>query len=151
ILALAFDRAEHTLDRWRQLVETLPQLIWTATPDGHADYFGPQWTAFTGLAVEALLGAGWLDTIHPDDRASAEKEWSGAISKGRQYQCERRIRRFDGEYRWFAGRAVPAGDDAGEILRWSGVAIDVTDRKLAEARLQRAQRMLEMTMRLSQA
>jgi two-component system sensor histidine kinase/response regulator len=128
-------RADHEEQtRWRQVLEALPQLVWTATPDGLADYFSPQGSTLTGMRPDALLGWGWLDALHPDDRASTKESWSRAFTEGREYQAEHRFRRFDGEYRWFSSQGTPVRDADGQIIRWVGVCVDVTERMDLDAR-----------------
>jgi two-component system sensor histidine kinase/response regulator len=128
-------RADHDEESgWRQVLEALPQLVWTATPDGLADYFSPQGSTLTGMRSDALLGWGWLDALHPDDRASSKESWSRAVTEGRQYQAEHRFRRFDGEYRWFSSQGTPVRDADGQIIRWAGVCVDVTERVDLDAR-----------------
>ena len=117
-------RAEQALreseQRWRSLTEALPQLVWSATPDGARDYFSTQWTEYTGVPVSDLLGWRWLATLHPDDREPTRKSWTDAVAGHAPYDVEYRARRSDGEYRWFRARGVPIRDGAGIICKWFG-------------------------------
>lgn len=122
----------------RELIETLPQLIWTCTPDGACNYLSPQWAAFTGVAAaaERHLGDGWLEALHPADRAPTMASWATASKEERPYDVEFRVRRFDGEYRWFRVRATPIRDAEGRISRWIGADTDVHDQRLAAEAIQ---------------
>jgi two-component system sensor histidine kinase/response regulator len=135
-------RAEEALreseQRWRSLAEALPQLVWSATPDGACDYFGTQWTQHTGIPETGLLGWRWLEVLHPDDREVTRQAWTAAVQGPGVYDVEYRVRRFDGEYRWFKTRGLPIRDREGGIIKWFGTCTDITDGKLAEEQLRRA-------------
>lgn len=128
----ALRESEH---RWRSLNEALPQLVWTATPDGSCDYFSTQWTQHTRVSESHLLGWQWLETLHPDDREATRQAWSTSVAGRSAYDVEYRVRRFDGEYRWFKTRGVPIRDSAGGIFKWFGTCTDITDAKLVEDEL----------------
>jgi len=138
-IAIERSRAEEALreseQRWRSLTEALPQLVWTATPDGACDYFSTQWTQHTGVPTNDLLGWQWLETLHPDDRQSTRQSWTDAVAGRGAYDVEYRVRRFDGEYRWFKTRGVPIRDSEGSIFKWFGTCTDITDAKLGEEAL----------------
>jgi PAS domain S-box-containing protein len=118
---------------FRQLTESLPQLVWTSAPDGACDYLSPQWVAYTGLAEAEQLGRDWLNQIHPDDRDPLMAAWSASLRNIQPFNFEYRIRRHDGIYRWFDTRAVPLRDSETRILKWFGTCTDVTERKQVEA------------------
>jgi PAS domain S-box-containing protein len=123
-------QSEHRL---RTLTESLPQLVWTATPDGRCDYFSPQWIEFTGLPAQEQLGMQWLErVIHPDDRNRTTDHWLGAVAGEHPYDIEYRIRRVNGMYRWFKTRGTPITDDAGRTVQWFGTCTDIQD--IVEAR-----------------
>ncbi|HWE94723.1 MAG TPA: PAS domain S-box protein, partial [Tepidisphaeraceae bacterium] len=136
-------RAEEALreseQRWRSLTEALPQLVWTALPDGSCDYFSTQWTQFTGTGEGDLLGWRWMETLHPDDRESTRQAWTAAVRGPGTYDVEYRVRRSDGEYRWFKTRGVPIRDGDGSIFKWFGTCTDITDAKLAEEALRESE------------
>ena len=117
--------------RFRQLAGSLPQLVWTCRPDGPCDYLSPQWLGFTAVPEAQQLGSGWLNQIHPDDRAGLSHAWNAAVASGGVFQVEFRIRRHDGVYRWFDTRAVPLRDESGKIVKWFGTNTDITERKRA--------------------
>ena len=81
--------------RFKQLVESLPQMIWSCQPDGICDYLSPQWRAYTGTSGTEQLGYGWLEQIHPDDRELVAEQWQSSAREGKAYQAEFRIRRYD--------------------------------------------------------
>src|SRR3954469_18367160 len=113
--------------RWRDLTEALPQLVWSAMPDGSCDYFSAQWTEHTGLSEQDLLGWRWLETLHPDDREPTRKFWLDSVAEHHPYDIEYRVRRQDGEYRWFKTRGVPIRDSNGTIIKWFGTGTDITE------------------------
>ena len=122
--------------RYRTLTETLPQLVWTCKPDGSCDYLSKQWTEYTGISEILQLGLNWLDqVIHPDDRERVSKHWTGAVRGDHPYDIEYRIRRYDGEYKWFKTRGTAIRNDLGEIIYWFGTSTDIQDSKLIEQRL----------------
>ena len=119
--------------RYRTLAETLPQLVWTALPDGRCDYLSRQWVEFAGVADTEQLDLRWLDrAIHPDDRERTLQHWTGAIEGRHEYDIEFRIRRRDGVFRWFKTRATPIRDEEGRIVHWFGTCTDIQD--IVEAR-----------------
>ncbi|MET4898775.1 GAF domain-containing protein [Sphingomonadaceae bacterium jetA1] len=137
VQALLRKRAECALRaserRLLTLIEGIPQLVWTATRDGHWTWASPQWTAITGLTVAESLGLGWLDAVHPDDREAARLFWSDAGAFG-ELAMEGRLRHHQtGRYRWFKTRATPVRDDQGAIVEWFGTSTDIdTLRRLRE-------------------
>ncbi len=124
--------------RFRDLVESIPHLIWTCTSDGACDYLSPQWIAYTGLPEANQLGYGWLEQIHPADRDLSRVQWAMAAASGGVFDIQMRIRRGDGVYRWFQTRGTPVRDDAGRIAKWFGSNTDIQelrDAQVATARL----------------
>src|SRR5439155_11536522 len=140
-------RAENRLrtseQRWHGLTEALPQLIWGATSDGACDYFSRQWTDYTGVPESELLGWQWMKLLHLDDREPTRKFWTDSVAGRAPYDVEYRVRRSDGEYRWFKTRGVPMRDGAGNIFKWFGTCTDITDGKLAEEHLRLAKEAAE--------
>lgn len=131
-------RAERALrtSEWklRQLTETIPQMLWSATPDGAIDYCNARLLDFTGFSAEEVMGGGWTNLLHPGDVETARMAWLTCIETGEPYQVEvRTIHAVDGTYRWLLTNALPLRDGYGSILRWYGTCIDIHDRKEAEA------------------
>jgi PAS domain S-box-containing protein len=128
------DEARSGEERFRELTESLPQLVWTCDGEGRCDYLGRQWVAFTGCAEETQLGFGWLEHVHEEDRADLIRRWSEAVRTSSAFMAEFRIRRHDGVYRWFDTRATPQLGADGAALKWFGSNTDVTERRsVAEA------------------
>ncbi len=111
------------------ILENLPVLIWTTTPDGRADYFNPRWLAFTGHDLAEEIGEHWLESLHPDDRARVAELWQQRLATGELFQAEYRLRCADGSYRWILARAAPRRADDGTITMWVGGATDIHDQK----------------------
>jgi PAS domain S-box-containing protein len=129
--------------RYRTLAEALPQLVWTSEPDGQRDYFSRQWLEYTGIPEEEQLGLAWLDkVVHPEDHERIRELWMAAVKGQHEYDAELRIRRADGDYRWFKARATPVRDD-GRIVRWFGTCTDITDIVEARETLTRSREELE--------
>jgi PAS domain S-box-containing protein len=116
---------------WRDVVETLPQIVWITRPDGYHVYFNQQWMDFTGLSLDESLGDGWNPPFHPSDRPLASELWTSATRSGEPYEIEYRLRRHDGVYRWMLGRARPLRNNNGEIVKWFGTCTDIEEMKEA--------------------
>jgi PAS domain S-box-containing protein len=136
----ALRESEH---RWRSLTEALPQLVWTAKPDGACDYFSMQWTQHTGVPEDRLLGWQWMETLHPDDREPTRQLWTNSVAGRGPYDVEYRVSRRDGEYRWFKTRGVPIRDSEGRIVKWFGTCTDITEGRLAAEELRLAKEAAE--------
>jgi PAS domain S-box-containing protein len=129
--------------RYRMLAQTLPQLVWTCLPDGRCDYLSRQWVEYTGVQEERHLGYGWTEQVHPDDRQHVQDVWAGAVRDGILFDVEFRIRRADGQYRWFKTRAVPLRDPSGDIVKWFGSNTDIDELRRAEAEIRKLAEELE--------
>ncbi|MFB3923630.1 MAG: PAS domain S-box protein [Terriglobia bacterium] len=127
--------------RFRQLANSLPQLVWSCAPDGPCDFLSQQWVDYTGIPEQSQLGFAWLEQLHPEDRERAMTAWNTAVAAGSDFHAEFRIRRKDGAFRWFDTRAVRVCDAAGRTAKWFGSNTDVTDRKQLEDQLRQAQKM----------
>ena len=136
-------RVRATEQRFRDLAEALPHMVWTCAGDGPCDYLSPQWVAYTGVPEREQLGYGWLERLHPDDVEPTKRRWAEAAAAGLPFDTEFRIRRFDGTYRVFKTRAVGVRDDAGNVARWFGSNTDVQDLRDAQDALLAANRGLE--------
>lgn len=101
-------------------INTMPTLAWSARPDGSAEFFNQYYLAYVGLPLEELQGWGWTAAVHPDDLTALIETWRSTMSVGKPTESEARLRRFDGEYRWFLFRANPMLDESGEIVKWYG-------------------------------
>jgi two-component system CheB/CheR fusion protein len=132
---------EQSEAQFRQLADALPQIVWTARPDGYIDYYNERWYEYTGFPRGQYGEASWEPILHPDDVQRCKDTYYGCIQSGSPYQIEYRFKdRTTGGYRWFLGRAFPICDDHGRIVRWFGTCTDIDDTKQAEAALQEADR-----------
>ena len=133
------------------LIDALPGLVWTALPDGRAEFINQRWSDYTGLSREQASGHGWLCTIHPDDLDRFIERWRSFLESGRPGQVETRLRRYDGAYRRFTFSAAPLADESGQVVKWCGINTDIEDHRLAsESELKRAHEHLTEAQRLSQ-
>ncbi|RDI53593.1 PAS domain S-box protein [Microvirga subterranea] len=121
--------------RHRLLIESWTQAVWETDADGVVVADSPSWRAYTGQTLDEWLGYGWLDAIHPDDRAYAERQWREAVAARALVNAEFRLRAPDGEWRWTNVRAAPVLDAEGRVEKWAGMNIDIDDRKRTEAAL----------------
>ncbi len=138
---------QESLNRYQALAESLPHLVWTCLPDGRCEYLSRQWIEYTGIPEASQLGYGWLDRIHPDDQRRVQDAWNSAVREGDKFDVEFRIRRADGQYRWFKTRAVPFRDAAGRVTRWFGSNTDIDDSKWMEESLRKLTEELETRVR----
>ncbi|MGA2736956.1 MAG: PAS domain-containing protein [Bryobacteraceae bacterium] len=122
--------------RYRFLAESIPQTVWTAAPDGTLDYVNGRGTAYFGVPQEAVLAAGWLAWVHPDERESVEESWKQSLQTGTPYEAAARLKRgSDGSWRFHLVRALPLAGDDGALAQWFGTCTDIEDRKQVEAKL----------------
>jgi len=128
----------------RAIMDSLPAHAWCSRGDGYNIFCNQQWLDYSGFTQETALGWSYRDNIHPDDVGPYVKKWDEVSTMGTIIEAEARLRRFDGEYRWFLIRAVPVRDENGEIIRWFGTNTDIDERKKAEALLAGENKILEM-------
>jgi PAS domain S-box-containing protein len=120
----------------RQLTETIPEMLWSATPEGVIDYCNARVLDYTGFSAEEVMGNGWMKLLHPDDVAETTKVWMSCVRTGAPYRIE--VRTFhvaDFTYRWCITRALPLRDQQGHILKWHGTIVDMDDWKRAQEEL----------------
>jgi PAS domain S-box-containing protein len=130
----AFDEIKKSEDRLRLVVDTIPALVWRASPDGVPDFLNQPALDYTGLKLDQAE-TGWPRAFHPEDKKGMLVKWSAIRESGRPGELEARLRRFDGEYRWFLFRGDPLRDESGKIVKWYGSSTDIEDRKRAEEEL----------------
>lgn len=130
-------------------IDTIPTLAWSAHPDGAADFFNQYYLDYLGVSADQLRDWGWTDAVHPDDLNGLAAAWQRIMASGAAGEAEARLRRHDGEYRWFLFRTNPLRDESGAIVRWYGVNTDIEDRKRAEVELRRAYNSFADAQRLS--
>src|SRR5579863_6122071 len=130
--------------RQAQDVDAIPTLAWSARPDGSAEFLNRRWLDYTGLSAEEASDWGWAAALHTEDRDRLMDFWRHLLDSGEAGEIEARLRRHDGDYRWFLFRVEPVRDNHGDIFKWYGANTDIEDRKRAEALLAAEKRTLEM-------
>ena len=139
-------RAEEALreseERFRLVANTAPVMIWMSGPDKLCTYFNQPWLEFTGRTLEAELGNGWAEGVHPEDFGRCLDTFIKSFDRREDFQMEYRMRRHDGEYRWLSDIGVPRFNPDGTFAGYIGSCIDVTERKLADEALSSVSRKL---------
>jgi PAS domain S-box-containing protein len=147
-LQKAFDDIKKSEDRLRLVIDTIPGMVWSGLPDGTFDFVNEPWLRYLGYSWEELSARGGLvSVVHPDDVEESVEVWKVTRATGKHTDHELRMRRADGQYRWFLTRALPLHDEQGRIVRWYGTATDIEDRKRTEMLLGGEKRLLEMIAR----
>jgi PAS domain S-box-containing protein len=119
----------------RDIVDTIPAMVWVALPDGSNTYVSSRYVEYSGMAAAQTAGPGWRAAVHPDDLQKHEGKWRASVASGEPHESEVRFRREDGQYRWHLDRGMPLRDEDGNIIRWYGVVSDIEDRKRAEEKI----------------
>ena len=119
--------------RLRQLADAMPQIVYTCGPDGIVDYGNQRWSEYVGVPMEQSIRYKWMEVVHPDDLEGTKDRMREAGETGRSFETEYRLRRKDGQFRWYLARAIPIRNAKGQIVKWIGTATDIHDRKEAEA------------------
>jgi len=125
--------------RHRLLIDTGAQAVWETDAAGLVVEDSPSWRSYTGQTLEEWVGYGWLDAIHPDDRAHAERQWRQATAACGRVDAEFRLRAPDGGWRWTNVRAAPVFDASGRVEKWVAMNIDIDARKHAQAALAKSE------------
>src|SRR6266849_5899806 len=141
-LSDALEKLSQEAARLQTVIDTVPSFLWTSFPDGSKEYLNKRWYEYTGLSLEQGKGWGWKVVVHPDDLDQLVREWRALLDAPKPGKLETRIRRYDGEYRWFLIRIVPQFDVEGNVVRWFGSNTDIEDRKRAEKKLLEEEREL---------
>jgi PAS domain S-box-containing protein len=147
-LQKAFDEIKKSEDRLRLVIDTIPTLVWRAGPEGIPDFLNQTALDYTGISLDQAATA-WPRAFHPDDKKGMLVKWSAIRESGMRGSLEARLRRFDGEYRWFLFQAEPLRDQSGNIVKWYGSSTDIEDRKQAEKALRQSEAYLAQAQRLS--
>lgn len=142
----ALRESEHKL---HLIINTIPAMAWSCTPDGRLEYWNQHLTDFVGLPFEEIVGFGFYRMFHPDDVERMRSSWEEVVATKQPNPVDARIRRFDGEYRWFNLQQSPLLDPEGNVVRWYGVVVDIEDRKRAEESLRQSQSHLAHVTRLT--
>lgn len=133
--------------RFRQLADAMPQIVFTATPDGHVDYFNRRWYEYTGIPEGEVGFESWRHAHLPERLPRVIEAWNAALRTGEPYELEYPLRRRDGVYRWHLARALPVRDARGAIVRWYGTNTEIHDRKLAEHALRESEERFRLATR----
>jgi PAS domain S-box-containing protein len=133
---VARKKVEESERQFRQIADSMPQIVWTSRPDGYLDYYNKQWYEFTDFK-EGYGDQSWIPILHPDDIKLCYETWYKAVETGKQYLIEYRFKDVrQGDYRWFLGKALPIKDEQGNIIKWFGTCTDIHDQKLQAERLE---------------
>jgi formate hydrogenlyase transcriptional activator len=153
LLKKAFDELKKSKAQLETILDTIPTVAWRGEPDGSINYFNRRWHQYTGLSLEESRGWGWTVIIHPEDKQRAMDKWLLQVLPSRKAaEIVARLRRFDGEYRWFMVRVEPFFDESGNVIHWYGAETDIEDLKRAQAKLrQDEQELRRMTDAIPQA
>lgn len=122
----------------RSFIDRVPALAWSALPDGSLDFFNQRFRDYTGLSSDQLYGSEWKSAVHRDDIQQLETWWQG-LRQSQAGTTEVRLRRFDGEYRWFQITASPVYDEHANLVRWCGINTDINDIKCSEQKLRQVE------------
>jgi len=148
-LKCAEDALRESEYKLRQIIETVPGLIWSTAPDGEPIHLNQRMLDYSGMQFEDYLHRGWEALLHPDDFPETASAFYHAIQTGTSYQTVHRLRRADGEFRWYHVRGEPLRDREGRIIQWYGLSVDIDEAKKAEDRLRRSEAYLAEAERLS--
>jgi PAS domain S-box-containing protein len=147
-LQRAFDEIKKSEDRLQLVIDTIPTLVWRAGPEGIPDFLNQPALDYTGISLDQAATA-WPRAFHPDDKKGMLVKWAAIRESGMPGELEARLRRFDGEYRWFLFRAEPLRDRSGNIVKWYGSSTDIEDRRQTENALRQSEAYLAQAQRLS--
>ena len=121
------------------LAQAIPQIVWTARPDGYLDFTNHRWYDYSGLTQEETEGWNWCRSLHPDDLDRVSREWGNSLASGKIFESEYRLRRgSDGAFRWFLARGELVRDPSGPMVKWFGTCTDIDDQKRHEQTLKKA-------------
>jgi len=120
-----------SIEQQKFLAESMPLIVWTASPVGKVNFINHQFTAYTGMTVQKARGLGWEDVIEPEHLKSLKKLWRDSIRRKQDFATEIKLRRKDGVYRWYLLRARAKKDANGKLAMWVGTNTDIHEQKLA--------------------
>lgn len=120
----------------QRMMDSVPSMLWSVAPGGGVTLINRNVREYTGMSLEQIQELGWLEIIHPDERDLVASLCQEALSAGKHYEAEHRLRRADGKYRWHLRRAVPLTSEDGQVVQWFAIDIDIDDHKRAEERIQ---------------
>ncbi|WP_018611272.1 PAS domain-containing protein [Segetibacter koreensis] len=126
---------EVAIEEFTFMANLMPQLLWTAKADGSVDFFNEQWYSFTGQSKQQSL-EGWIENLHPEDYQKTLARWQESVMQKKNYEIEYRLRRNDGTYTWFLGRALPLLDNNKNVIKWFGTCTNIDEQKKMEQTLE---------------
>lgn len=129
----------HSEQQFRTVAESMPQIVWTALPNGSVDYYNKRWAEFSGIPQTKGYNWGWQPILHIEDQKRTVDAWKTAVETGELYECEHRLKREDGEFRWFLSRGLPLRNSQGEIIKWFGTATDIHEQKQVQEALRQSE------------
>jgi PAS domain S-box-containing protein len=144
VLMTTESKLQQSDNRWRDLANAVPFIIWVANSVGNTAFWNDRWYKYSGLTVEQSLGSSIMDALYPEDREAFAKRWKEHVESGALFETEARYRAADGSYRWHLVRAVPIQDSHGAIENWYGSLIDIQERRLMEMELKTAKNAAEV-------
>ena len=148
---IAGDKLLESEKKFRTMADFIPQIIWTAEPDGNLDYFNRQWYAFTGFSAEPQTKQNWISLLHEEDKERCMATWFECVKTGGPYQIEYRFKdKQTGNYRWFLAKAAPIKDTGGNTIKWFGSFTDIHQQKTFAAELWEAKEFAEQSAKTAQ-
>jgi len=131
------------------IIDTVPSMLWAASPTGEATHISRRLREYSGWPLEGFLNLGWEKFVHPDDFEDTAKAFFRSMQTGESFSIVQRLKRADGEYRWFHCMAEPLRDPEGKIIQWYGLSIDIDERKKAEDHLRETRAKLNRASRIA--
>lgn len=138
----ALQEAENSKNRFRDLANAIPHIVWTANENGLIEYINMRWVEYTGLSVEESQGWEWIKALHPEDQEKTKDQWQKAVESGDEFLIEYKIRSAGGSYRWFRVNAIAVREN-GLVKKWYGTSTDIHDQKQVMERLEKVSRELK--------
>ena len=135
------ERLRESEERFRNLAENIPQLVWVTNPHGDKMFCNQRYLDYVGATSKEFIGKQWIECIHPDDREATGAKWKHALATGEAYRAEYRLRRHDGFYRYFLAQAIAVRNQNGEIEGWQGTSTDIHEQKLGQDALRRTEKL----------
>ncbi|MDF9797269.1 PAS domain S-box-containing protein [Catalinimonas alkaloidigena] len=137
-------KLEESENRFRTLLESIPQMAWTNLPDGSVNFYNKRCHEYTGLSFNEIYGWGWQPLVHPDDLDKSLIAYKGALETGNEFIIENRLKRHDGHYRWHLNRSIPIQNETGEVILCVGTSTDIHEQKLLTQQLLESEQYFRM-------
>ncbi len=141
---LAEESAQENEAYFRAIVNLVPDMLWRNDTTGDTSWYNQRWLDYTGQTLAEAQGYGWLEVIHPDDRAQSLANFQNSVDERRPLRQEHRIRDKDGNYRWFLVQTHPVFDADGRIIQWFGAAIDIHEQRVTLEALRESEERLRV-------